>query len=147
MGRYIPLSSPLNTALQVRAPISSLWRKTLPVNSAGANMVQQPRFWSMRVKSSNVVRWPPMPRLWGLPLAIPRCHCRDPYVYGSSHRSSQHYFLGVVHKLRLQNLAFLTTYLPPFTFSMVWKFTKSQLFWPPTPPPLVNVVCERPLSL
>ena len=28
-------------------------------------------------------------------------------------------YLGGVHKLRLHNLAFLTTYPPPFTFSMV----------------------------
>ena len=28
---------------------------------------------------------------------------------------------------------FLITYPPSFTFSMVWKFTKRQFFWPPTP--------------
>ena len=56
-----------------------------------------------------------------------------------------HIPLGVVHKLRLQNLAFVTTYPTPFTFSMVWKFTKSHYFWLPTPLHLhVNVVCERP---
>ena len=35
---------------------------------------------------------------------------------------------GVVHKLCLQDLAFLTTYPPPFTFSMVQMLTKSQSF-------------------
>ena len=35
---------------------------------------------------------------------------------------------------------------PPLTFSTLWKLTKSQHFWTTYPPPLVNVVCERPLS-
>ena len=38
-------------------------------------------------------------------------------------------FTNYVYKIWL----FLTTYPPPFTFSMVWKFTKSRFFWPPTP--------------
>ena len=40
---------------------------------------------------------------------------------------------------------FLTIYPPAFTFSMVWKFTKSGRFWTTYLPRLVNVVCERPL--
>ena len=39
----------------------------------------------------------------------------------------------------------LTTYPPALTFSMVWTLTKSGHFWTTYPPPLVNVVFERPL--
>ena len=42
-------------------------------------------------------------------------------------------------------LAFLTTYPPALTFSMVWTLTKRGHFWTTYLPRLVNVVCERPL--
>ena len=41
-------------------------------------------------------------------------------------------------------LAFLTTYPPALTFSMVWTLTKSGHFWTTYLPRLVNVVCELP---
>ena len=44
-----------------------------------------------------------------------------------------------VHKL---HWLFLTTCSPPLTFPTL---TKSGYFWTTYPPPLVNVVCERPL--
>ena len=47
-------------------------------------------------------------------------------------------FTNYVYKIWL----FLTTYLPPLTFSMVQMFVLTTY-----PPSLVNVVCERPLVL
>ena len=53
--------------------------------------------------------------------------------------------LGGVHKLRLQDLAFLD-HLPPSVYIFYGiKVYKKPIFWTTYPPPLVNVVCERPL--
>ena len=53
--------------------------------------------------------------------------------------------LGGVHKLRLQNLAFFD-HLPPSVYILYgMKVYKKQIFLTTYPPPLVNVVCERPL--
>ena len=52
--------------------------------------------------------------------------------------------LGGVHKLRLQNLAFFD-YLPPSVYIFYGiKVYKKSIFLTTYPPPLVNVVCERP---
>ena len=53
--------------------------------------------------------------------------------------------LGGVHKLRLQDLAFFD-HLPPsvYIFYGINVYKKS-IFLTTYPPPLVNVVCERPL--
>ena len=54
--------------------------------------------------------------------------------------------LGGVHKLGLQDLAFLTPYLPPSVYIFYGiKVNKKSTFLTTYPPPLVNVVCERPL--
>ena len=47
------------------------------------------------------------------------------------------------------NSFFLTTYPPPFTFSRFWykSLQKDNFLTTHVPPPLVNVVCERPLGL
>ena len=42
---------------------------------------------------------------------------------------------------------FLATYPPALTLSMVWMLTKSEHFWTTYLPCLVNVVCERPLTV
>ena len=54
--------------------------------------------------------------------------------------------LGGVQKLRLQNLAFFD-HLPPsiYIFYCI-KVYKKSIFLTTYPPPLVNIVCERPLS-
>ena len=54
--------------------------------------------------------------------------------------------LGGVHKLRLQDLAFFD-HLPPsvYIFYGINVYKKS-IFLTTYPPPLVNVVCERPLT-
>ena len=53
--------------------------------------------------------------------------------------------LGGVHKLRLQNLAFFD-HLPPSVYIFYgMKVYKKSIFLTTYPPPLVNVVCERPL--
>ena len=42
---------------------------------------------------------------------------------------------------------FLIIFLPPMlTFSTLETLTKSQHFWTTNQPPIVNVVCERPLD-
>ena len=41
---------------------------------------------------------------------------------------------------------FLTTCPPLLTFSMLWTLTKSGHFWTTYPPPLANIVFERPLK-
>ena len=53
--------------------------------------------------------------------------------------------LGGIHKLRLQDLAFFD-HLPPsvYIFYGINVYKKSN-FLTSYPPPLVNVVCERPL--
>ena len=57
------------------------------------------------------------------------------------------YELGSVHKLRLQNLAFFD-HLPPSVYIFYGiKVYKKSIFLTTYPPPLVNVVCERPLTL
>ena len=54
--------------------------------------------------------------------------------------------LGGVHKLRLQNLAFFD-HLPPSVYIFYgMKVYKKSIFLTTYPPPLVSVVCERPLS-
>ena len=52
-----------------------------------------------------------------------------------------------VHKLRLQDLAFFD-YLPPsvYIFYGIKVYKKLFVFLTTYPPPLVNVVCERPLT-
>ena len=53
--------------------------------------------------------------------------------------------LGSVHKLRLQDLAFFD-HLPPSVYIFYGiKVYKKSIFLTTYPPPLVNVVCERPL--
>ena len=53
---------------------------------------------------------------------------------------------GVVHKLRLQNLAFFD-HLPPFIYIFYgMKGYKKSIFLTTYLVPLVNVVCERPQS-
>ena len=53
-------------------------------------------------------------------------------------------FLGGVHKLRLQDLAFFD-HLPPFLYIFYGiKVYKKSIFLTTYPPPLVNVVCKRP---
>ena len=53
--------------------------------------------------------------------------------------------LGGVHKLRLQNLSFFD-HLPPSVYIFYGiKVYKKLIFLTTYPPPLVNVVCERPL--
>ena len=55
--------------------------------------------------------------------------------------------LGGVHKLRLQDLAFLD-HLPPSVYIFYGiKVYKIFIFLTSYPPPLVNVVCEHPLDL
>ena len=44
-------------------------------------------------------------------------------------------------------LAYLTTYPHKLTFSMVWTLIKSEHFCTTYLPCLVNVICERPLTL
>ena len=52
---------------------------------------------------------------------------------------------GAVHKLRLQDLAFFDP-LPPSVYIFYGiKIYKKSIFLTTYPPPLVNVVCERPL--
>ena len=52
---------------------------------------------------------------------------------------------GGVHKLRLQYLAFFD-HLPPCVYIFYGiKVYKKSIFLTAYPPPLVNVVCERPL--
>ena len=58
-----------------------------------------------------------------------------PAAYGS--------FTNYVDKI----LAFLTTFPPALTLSMVLTLTKSGHFWTNYLPRLVNVVCERPPTL
>merc|ERR1711956_106874 len=54
--------------------------------------------------------------------------------------------LGGIHKLRLQDLAFFD-HLPPSVYIFYGiKVYKKLIFLTTYPPPLVNVVCERPLS-
>ena len=53
--------------------------------------------------------------------------------------------LGGVHKLRLQDLAFFD-HLPPSVYIFYGIMVcKKSIFLTTYPPPLVNVVCERPL--
>ena len=53
---------------------------------------------------------------------------------------------GGVHKLSLQDLAFFD-HLPPSVYIFYGiKVYKNSIFLTTYPPPLVNVVCERPLS-
>ena len=53
--------------------------------------------------------------------------------------------LGGVHKIRLQDLAFFDTLPPSVYISYGIKVYKKLTFLTTYPPPLVNVVCERPL--
>ena len=54
--------------------------------------------------------------------------------------------LGGVHKLCLQDLSFFD-HLPPSVYIFYGiKVYKKSIFLTTYPPPLVNVVCERPLS-
>ena len=54
---------------------------------------------------------------------------------------------GGVHKLRLQNLAFFD-HIPPSVYIFYdLKVYKKSIFLTTYPPPLVNVVCERPLRV
>ena len=51
-----------------------------------------------------------------------------------------------VLKLRLQDLAFFD-HLPPSVYNFYGiKVYKKSIFFTTSPPPLVNVVCERPLT-
>ena len=55
--------------------------------------------------------------------------------------------LGGIHKLGLQNLAFFD-HLPPSVYIFYGiKVYKKLIFLTTYLPPLVNVVCERPLKL
>ena len=55
--------------------------------------------------------------------------------------------LGGVHKLRLQDLSFFD-HLPPSIYIFYGiKVYKKSIFLTTYPPPIVNVVCERPLIL
>ena len=54
--------------------------------------------------------------------------------------------LGGVQKLRLQNLAFFDHLTPSVYIFYGIKVYKKSLFLTTYPPPLVNVVCERPLT-
>ena len=55
--------------------------------------------------------------------------------------------LGGVHKLRLQDLSFFD-HLPPSVYIFYdVKVYKKSIFLTTYPPLLVNVVCERPLSM
>ena len=66
----------------------------------------------------------------------------DMYNYGD-----ESFMLGVVHKLRLQDLSFFDQ-LPPSDYNFYGiKVYKMSIFLTTYPPPLVNVVCERPLTL
>ena len=52
--------------------------------------------------------------------------------------------IGGINKLRLQNLAFFD-HLPPSVYIFYGiKVYKKSIFLTAYPPPLVNVVCERP---
>merc|ERR1712008_329696 len=52
--------------------------------------------------------------------------------------------LGGVHKLRLQDLSFFD-HLPPSVYIFYGiKVYKKSIFLTTYPPPLINVVCERP---
>ena len=51
--------------------------------------------------------------------------------------------LGVVHKLCWQDF---WLFYPLLTISTLWMLTKSEHFWTTYPLPLVNIVCERPLT-
>ena len=54
--------------------------------------------------------------------------------------------LGGVHKLCLRNLTFFD-HLPPSVYIFYGiKVYKKSIFLTTYPPPLVNVVCERPLT-
>ena len=55
--------------------------------------------------------------------------------------------LGGVHKLRLQDLSFFD-HLPPSVYIFYGiKVYKKLIFLTTYPPPLVNVVCEWPLTV
>ena len=57
------------------------------------------------------------------------------------------FILGGVHKLRLQDLSFFD-HLPPSVYIFYGiKVYKKSIFLTTYPPPLVNVVCERPLTV
>ena len=57
------------------------------------------------------------------------------------------FMLGGVHKLRLQDLAFFD-HLPPSIYIFYGiKVYKNSIFLTTYPPPLVNVVCECPLTV
>ena len=55
-------------------------------------------------------------------------------------------YLGGVHKLRLQTLAFFDHLTPSVYIFYGMKVYKKSIFLTTYPPPLVNVVCERPLN-
>ena len=61
-------------------------------------------------------------------------------------QGKKHFVDGGVHKLRLQDLSFLTTYPPSVYIFYGIKVYKKSIFFTTYPPPLVNVVCERPLN-
>ena len=54
--------------------------------------------------------------------------------------------LGGVHKLRLQDLAFFDHLSPSVYIFYGIKVYKKLIFLSTYPPPLVNVVCEQPLT-
>ena len=59
--------------------------------------------------------------------------------------NARHISLGVVHKLRLQDPAFFD-HLPSSVYIFYGiNVYKKLIFLTTYPPPLVNVVCERPL--
>ena len=62
-------------------------------------------------------------------------------LYNNKYKLVKGSFTNYVDRI----LAFLTTYPPALTFSMVWMLTKSGHFKTTYLPHLVNVVCERPL--
>ena len=53
--------------------------------------------------------------------------------------------LGGVHKLRLQDLSLFDNLTPSVYIFHGIKVYKKLIFLTTNPPPLVNVVCERPL--
>ena len=55
--------------------------------------------------------------------------------------------LGGVHKLRLQDLAFFDHLSPSVYIFYAINVYKKPIFFTTYPPSLVNVVCERPLTL
>ena len=68
--------------------------------------------------------------------------CRDNFI-----TKTKKFQLGGVHKLRLQDLSFFDR-LPPSVYIFYSIKVYKKLIFPTTyPPPLVNVVCDQPLTV